>query len=87
MLHLIKWKADSLTKQGMHEESKCKVWQESGPGHLARVINVYSISKNCVIFFLDRLNHGFFGMHPEFPQKISPQFLYIDKVIHVFCEG
>lgn len=45
------------------------------------------ISKNCIIFFLDRLNHVFLWMHSVFPQKIFLQFLFIDKVIRAHCEG
>lgn len=69
-------------------KSKCmaRKWSRSPwPSHI-----VYSISKNCLIFFLDWLNHVllcFFWMCSALTQKIFLQFLFIDKVNHAYQEG
>ena len=48
---------------------------------------VYSISKNCIILFLSRVNQVFSGCIQWSPQNIFLQFLSIDKAIHAYSEG
>lgn len=60
--------------------SECKVWQESDPGHL-----VYFISKNCGLFPPQQTESC--RLFLVYIQSALRRYLYIDKMIHVFCEG